>query len=121
MRASDLTRGEKLQANRRRSGATQREEADARGVPYVMYRRWESDEGDPPNESLGDLKDHEVCYVLRRRAGLSLSQVAAQVGCSRWWACQMETGRASSDKLIQYWKARSAPWRPGRQKSVRAT
>lgn len=86
--------------------------ADDLGVTLYCYRRWEDDTADGDDVSLGKLLPHEVCFILRRRAGMSLKDLADALGVSRWWACKMEYGRANVERLVDYWSTSDKPWRP---------
>ena len=105
MRASDLTRGEKLLLVRRRAGKTQVHEARANGVSLHEYRAWEKDSGvyDIPQVGIGKVASHEVCFLARHRAGMTVASVAEEVGVCRWWCSQMERGTVCADRLLAYW------------------
>lgn len=49
------------------------------------------------------LRPHEKCLVHRKRAGLSQAQVAKEMGISRQWMREQETGKIPCDKLLAYW------------------
>ena len=108
---ADLNRGERLLVLRRRERESQKKAAARHGVTLYTYRRWEDGKSDPPRASIGKLKQHEDCFMLRHRSGMSLSDLARELGCVDWWACQMEYGRVSIDRLVAYWAAKSKPWR----------
>lgn len=83
------------------------------GVTFYRYRRWEKGIGDPPIVFLkGGLLDHEECYINRKRAGVSLGDLAKELGVTAWWLCQMEYGHASGIRLFDYWGHKTKPWRP---------
>lgn len=113
MKTRDLTNGEKFIVQRRRADQSQREAAEAKGVSLYRYRRWESDQEKPPSVSLGRLEPYEGCFVRRRRAGISLKTLAEVLGVSRWWLCQMEYGKAATDRLVDHWSSVDQPWRGG--------
>lgn len=52
-----------------------------------------------------DLRNHERCYLYRRRLSLTQEQVAESMGVSRYWLNCMERGKASADKLIAFWES----------------
>lgn len=99
------TKGESLFIARRRAGLNQMEAAEEHGVHVDTYRDWEADKRtkDQPWKRLGALKIHEVCVLLRRRAGKTQRQLSASMGCTRLWIVQMETGEAPADRLREYW------------------
>jgi hypothetical protein len=99
------TRGESLLLWRRRKNLNQVEAAKEYGVPPDRYREWEADRrlDDQPRRHLGELKPHEVCFLLRRRAGKTQREVAAAIGCTRFWVIKMEGGKAPVERLREYW------------------
>jgi hypothetical protein len=93
---------------RRRSEKPQRWWAKKYRVSFYRYRRWELDQRDagqptPPIVAVGRLEKHEVCFILRRRAGTAARLVAAALGITTWWFCQMEQGKVPGDRLEEYW------------------
>lgn len=99
------TRGESLLLHRRRKNLNQIEAAKEYDVHVDKYRDWEADRrlDDQPRHHLGELKPHEVCYLLRRRAGKTQREVAAALGCTRLWLIKMESGNAPVERLREYW------------------
>lgn len=98
------TRGESLVLWRRRKGLNQVQAAAEYGVHPDRYRDWEADKrDDPPRQHLGQLKPHEVCYLLRRRAGKTQREVAASIGMTRLWVIKMEEGTAPIERLREFW------------------
>lgn len=99
------TRGESLLLWRRRKNLNQVEAAAEYNVHPDRYREWEADKRttDQPRQHLGQLKPHEVCLLLRRRAGKTQREVAAALGCTRLWLIQMESGNAPVERLREYW------------------
>ena len=99
------TKGESLLLHRRRKGLNQIEAAKEYDVHVDKYRDWEADRrpDDQPRRRLGELKPHEVCFLLRRRAGKTQREVAAALGCTRLWVIQMEDGKAPVERLREYW------------------
>lgn len=121
MKTSDLSRGERLVIDRRRRGHSQKVAAERFGVSLYAYRRWEDDGGppaatggrrEPPRVSIGSLRDYEECFLLRRREGMALSDLAMQLGLTMTWVCEMEYGRGSPSRLVEFWRSRACPWRP---------
>ena len=99
------TKGESLLIWRRRSGFDQIEAAREMSVNADLYREWENDKRthDQPRKSLGVLKDHEVCLLLRRRNGMKQKQLAEELGVTRLWVIRMEAGEVPCDRLTRYW------------------
>jgi len=99
------TKGESLLLHRRRKGLNQIEAAKEYGVHPDRYREWEADRrlDDQPCQHLGQLKPHEVCFLLRRRSGKKQREIAAALGCTRLWLIQMESGNAPVERLREYW------------------
>lgn len=99
------TRGESLLIWRRRQGFNQVEAAAEYGVHPDRYRDWEADRrtADQPRRHLGKLLPHEVCVLMRRRAGKTQREVAAAIGLTRLWVIKMEEGAAPVDRLREYW------------------
>jgi len=106
------TNGERLLIRRRRTSESQVDAAERYGVSLHRYRLWEADK-DPaaPKQREARLEPFESCFLRRRRAGVSLRELAEELDLSRWWLCQMEQGKADSRRLIEYWTARERPWR----------
>ena len=102
------TRGESLVIWRRRKNLTQIEAAKYYSVHPDIYRDWESDKRSHDQESYhaGELKPHETCYLLRRRAGMYQKDLAAEMGISRLWIIQMEDGTAPVERLVEYWETK---------------
>ncbi len=127
MKSLKLTGGERLLIERRRGdpSVSQRDAAKNHDVSLRRYRRWEDDKESVPEEQLDPafplLDPHEDCFIRRRRAGLSLQDLADTLRISRWWLCQMEHDRVGISKLVAYWTRRSdhKPWRRPLKQSVR--
>lgn len=109
-----LTAGEALYVARRRSKATQEDEARRHGVPILAYHKWESDvpsltpsgdEREVPSAGIRwrDLTAVEKCVVLRRRSGVPRSALARKLGVSEHWLSAMESGRQKPGRLLAYW------------------
>ena len=105
------TKGERILLLRRRADKSQRQASVEMGVTLYRYRKWELDEDDPPDLRIGDLFPYEACLLLRRRMGVSLWEMAAEMNISRQWLCKMEYGKVSSDRLVAYWESKTKPWR----------
>ena len=102
-----LTSAERLLLHRRRLGITQFEAAQLLNISAWSYRQLEEGSRlpDRPEPTLDNLKDYEVCLILRRRANRTRSSVAKSVKISEQWLTQMERGRVPADRLIEYWKS----------------
>lgn len=100
------TRGESLFLWRRRAGLNQVQAAETFETNVDTYREWEADqrEAGQPRKHLGELKTHEVCVLLRRRAKKTQRQLAIELSCTRLWIIQMENGEAPIDRLREYWR-----------------
>lgn len=87
---------------------SQREAAKKFRVTLYEYRKWETDTVPYPRQLLdiGKLKQHEACFIARRREGLTLTELSECVGISVNWLCEIERGEQPADKLVKYWKSR---------------
>jgi hypothetical protein len=104
-----MTSGERLRIARRRAGESQAEAAKRLGLPLHAYKRAEAD--DPgqwsiPRPQLGALQPFESCHLQRIREGRTLRNIAALMGVSTWWLCQMERGKVPADALVEFWSIR---------------
>lgn len=108
IRTNEMTRGERRLIVRRRAGRSQREMAELHDVSLYFYRKMERDprKGPPPDLLGGPLGAHERLFLLRRRAGLAVRDVAERMGVSPWWVTQMERGTAPVDRLAAWWAER---------------
>lgn len=106
--AGDLTRAEKLRLVRKRNKWTQPFAAKEFGAPLSRYRAWEKGKGNPPENAVGKLTPGEECWILRRRAGLTVRELAAKVGVCPYWIYLMEANRAPVDRLRDFWAKRAA-------------
>lgn len=99
------SKGESLYLARRRKKQSQVAAAKARGVSEDTLREWERDRKveAQPWAPLGKLSVAEVCVVLRRRAGKTQRQIAAEMGITRLWVIQMENGVAPVERLRSFW------------------
>ncbi len=108
-----LTRSESLVIWRRRLGWIQKYAAEELDMGVDRYRDFENNrhnvknswEEVPTNQQLGigELKPFEVCFILRRRAGLYQREIAESIGMTRLWVIKMEEGTAPADRLRSYW------------------
>lgn len=92
-----------LLIDRRRRGVTQEKEARARGIDYHAYCLMELGRVPVPSDqrpTLGSIETHERCYLLRRRLGLTLKQVASALRKSPMTVAQMESGERDCSPLV---------------------
>jgi hypothetical protein len=52
---------------------------------------------------VGDLRDHELCLITRRRAGVTQTKVATDLNRCKMWMRQMERGEVDCTELKTYW------------------
>ena len=109
--ADNLSLGETLRILRRRAGLTQAQEAEARSLPLTAYKDIEDDEPTPwqitgvRKLKLSQLSDAEKCFIYRRRADMTLDDLARQSGFSKFTLCKMEKGSAPIASLLAWWEA----------------
>lgn len=101
----ELNFGEKLTIWRRREGLSQRQAANRFGIGRNKYSDLEKVENSEciPTPHVGDLYSYEMCYILRKRSAWTIADCAEQIGVSRYWYNLMELGKASPERLVQYW------------------
>jgi hypothetical protein len=98
------TPGENLLIWRRRQGLTQDFAATMFKVSVDRYQDWETDRstlGRPKKRQV--LKIFEICFLKRRRSGMTQAQVASSVGVCKFWIVKMEVGEANINRLRDYW------------------
>lgn len=103
---TDLSYEERLLVYRRRKDLTQTEMADSLGVSRKTYCRLENGiktEKTPDAPAVWPLRNHEQCFIMRRRSGWSQEMCADLMGVSRYWYRLMEMGQAGDDKLVEFW------------------
>lgn len=107
-----LTLSERIVLHRRREGLAQDRYARRLSVSAAVLGRIERGAEElvpsavrlrPP--SLGRLRTHEVCFIQRRRLGLTQETVAKGLKISRFWVNRMERGLAPCDDLVWYYNA----------------
>lgn len=102
-----LTSAEKVFAHRLASGKTQKQAARKWGVSFWVYRSWEENPNAVPErveEAISKLDVAASRYIiLRRRHGMTQSDLAVEIGCSRQWVNRMERGLECDDALRDYW------------------
>lgn len=112
MLLEDATYGEALAVDRRRRDETQAQAAERLGITVYAYRKAEASahrngsSDSLPVVDVEPLHPGEQCRILRRRAGLTLDQLAERMGCTAWWIAQMEHGKAPVDRLVEHWRTR---------------
>jgi DNA-binding XRE family transcriptional regulator len=102
---TQLTPSERLLIQRRRDGNTQPKAAAAMGVSEWHYRMIEAGNrpGSCPTVAIGKLMPYEAAFLMRRRRGIKRSELAKMIGVSCWWLTQMERGKTTSTRLIDFW------------------
>lgn len=99
-----LSRGERLEIVRRRKRHTQTEAAAEHGTTTYVYRRWERDlHRAAPLVIVGPLADFELCYVRRRRSGLTLRALGDLMGLSHKWIHRAERGEVRDVTALVLW------------------
>ncbi len=104
---TDLTIGEKLYIIRRRRGESQVGAAKRFRVSRSTYGRWENEILEGPHLNVLTLRDHERCFMYRKRAGMNQTEAAKEIGISRWWLTQMESGRHNCGMVLDFWLDRA--------------
>lgn len=101
----ELNFGEKLTIWRRREGLSQRQAALRYGIGRNKYSELEKVENSKclPAPHIEILYSYEMCYILRKRSAWTIADCADQIGVSRYWYNLMELGKASPERLVQYW------------------
>jgi transcriptional regulator with XRE-family HTH domain len=103
-----MTNGERLELSRRRADMTQAAAAYMYGVAPSRYRAWEKDQGrNPPTAPAADLSPGEWCWLMRRRSGLTLHQVAERSNLEPKWIHRVERRIYDGDRatpLVVWWQ-----------------
>lgn len=105
----NMTNGERLELDRRRLDWTQAQMAKFFGVATSRYRRWESDKEETDVAPALGIMLHagEWCFLMRRRAGLTLKQLQAKTSLTTRWLRKTErchtTGRGART-LVACWR-----------------
>ena len=104
-----MTHGQTLRIQRRREKKTQAQAAQQLGMPLDSYKQAEADKApecwDIAFPEVDELTGPEYCFLMRRRAGLTLAELAPMVGVRKEHICLMEKGKAPPKTLIEYWTA----------------
>ena len=101
----EVSINEKLLIWRRREGLSQRTAGALFGFARKKYGSIERDNDHKrvTCPHVGELYSYELCLILRKRSGWTISACAEQAGVSRYWYNLMELGKASPETLVQYW------------------
>lgn len=105
---------ELLYCYRKRTDSTQHQKAEEFGLAIKTYQAIEAGKREMP-ESVGKVLEEffqqnsgvtklDKCIALRRRRNFYQRQIGEQIGCSRAWINEMETGKVDPAKLIAYWE-----------------
>lgn len=103
---TELTLPEAISLYRRRLSISQSEMAACFSIHRETYRRFEAGDAiqtEIVRPSLGELTQSEICYIYRRRKGLTQEEVSEQMGVTRYWIVMMEQGKASAGSLVKFW------------------
>lgn len=106
IKVRELTVGEHFLIWRRRQDITQEEAGKMLGISRDDYGELERSKATRTTRELphiGDLYAYEICFIFRRRSGWTIPMCAEQAGVSRYWYNLMELGKASPERLIEYW------------------
>jgi DNA-binding XRE family transcriptional regulator len=103
-----LTPAERVFVYRMTSGLTQRQAATKWSAGFWEYRAWEENPNAVPDRvrrklSKLDVSKHLRYVILRRRHGMTQSDLAKAIGCSRQWINRMENDLESDQLLRDYW------------------
>lgn len=114
MKIAPLSTPECLAIHRRRNGLSQVAYARELRISLDAYRQIETGVTQltffnlkrklniqPPK--VMPLKQYEICFVLRRRSGLTIGQLSARCGLGSWLITQIERGRENAAPLFHYW------------------
>ena len=70
------------------------------------YAGWELGRGKPPTAFPGLPTLPEVCFLLRRRAGLNLKDIAREIGAQTTALAEQEAGNVPCAMLWEYWSTK---------------
>lgn len=101
----ELSAAERSIIHRQRNDINQSEAAKRFNVSRRRFGEMEQ-RGEVDWETDIEPAPHEICMVKRCRAGLTQSELAEQIGVTRYWLSLMECGKATSTKLEAYWDGR---------------
>ena len=94
-----VTKGEHNLIKRRRKGLTQVQLAAQQGRFQVNVMQEEQDE--TPHGVI-KINDHEYCFLMRRRSGLSHRKAAAAMGFSHQTLAVKE--RKADPEIVEFWQ-----------------
>jgi len=102
----EITEGEKFHLSRRRKGLTQAQSSKLLAFPVVSIRDMEMGNLPVPKSLEVDLNatDSELCYIARRRSGLTQRQLATRLGKSHVAIIKMESGEWNCELILEYFK-----------------
>lgn len=104
MLAEALTKGERLFLTRRRACKKLAEAAEFFQISIPRYTAWEADRRtDVPDIYLDGITPAEHYRIIRRRSGLTATEVCRRAGFSREWLNKMERGLRPLKRLVQFW------------------
>ena len=73
----------------------------------ISFRGYTYEQRDIPDVAVKEtLSVGEQCTILRRRAGLTVAELAEKMNVDRYTVSMMERGHRVSDRLVAYWKKR---------------
>jgi len=99
------TNAERVLLWRRREGLNQTEAAAWHNVSYTTLSKIERGKVEPSwSPHPLRLRGYEKCLLYRRRCNKTQAEVAADLGCCRYWVHQMEQGEVPCDILLWYWE-----------------
>ncbi len=77
-------------------------------VTVATYARWELgiEGANPPTAFPGLPTLSEVCFLLRRRAGINLADIASEIGANLTALAEMEAGNVPCTLLWEFWATR---------------
>lgn len=107
IKIANLTPRERWWVWRRRAKKTQVAVARARGESEDRIGDYDLGRTAPPAVRLNkELSDGERCWLLRKRSGATLEEVANATGVSRVTVLKRERNRGEVHKLVDYWNGR---------------
>lgn len=105
LQPGELTNGEKLFLDRRRSGNTRVQAAKKWKVSKNEYIIWEKNDSESiPFVKMNDVTSIEMCVIQRKRWKITQDHLAKELNLSRSWVNQMEKGSSEPARLIFYWR-----------------
>lgn len=103
-----ITPAETVVLYRRRMGLSQSKLAYRFQMSMWKLTAWENGTREAPDMSrfVLPLYHHEVCFLYRRRAKKTISEVARDMGCVPYWIKRLERGHEPRyiTNLLEYWE-----------------